>query len=134
MTDGIDPQARMAVILRDLERMREEAADVEIPGWIIGHPSPAEADGLVTVIARSKADELLPFYPPRHTEIVFAVLQGSVRVDSGSTATLVGRKFFVLTAATEEHAIHPLEHPCHIFFMYFRTGVATGEQRPALDR
>lgn len=129
MSDETGQRVRIARLLEDLKDKREQFADTEIPGWVIGHPSLSDTDNLVTVVARSKPGSVIPFYPPQNTEIVLTVLEGAVRIESGGTATLVGRKFFVLTAASEEYSIVPTEHPCRIFFMYFRTGVEAGEQR-----
>jgi hypothetical protein len=133
--ETLNPRETIEQFLADVTKMREQVADVEIPGWVIGHPSMSElTEDLVTVVARSKEGELVPFFPPSSTEVVVTVLEGRVQVQSGRTATFVGRKFFILTAAQEEHGIMPLEHPCRIFCTFFRTGVAAGGEQPMVAR
>jgi hypothetical protein len=131
MTDEqASPAEQIGRYLEDLNRMREQIADVDIPGWTIGQPSVSElTEDLVIMVARSKGHDHIPFFPPANTEVVVAVLEGSVRIESGNTSTLVGRKFFVLSAAQDGRAIIPLEHPTRIYCTFFRTGAAAGEQR-----
>jgi len=110
--------------------MKERIADVDVPGWIIGQPSVAElADDLVIMVARSKPGEFVPFIPPNSAEAAIAVLEGSVHVVAGDRATLVGKKFFVLSSG-EGRSITPLEHPTRIYCTFFRLGVTGG---PAVD-
>lgn len=112
---------KVSAILSDLVALQRDTADEEVPGWIIGKPTLSELNSdLAFVAARSKPDEHAPLYLPDDAEAAIAVMEGSIRVDSGQqSVVLMGRRFTVVTSGPGRTII-ALEPLTRVHCIYFR--------------
>jgi hypothetical protein len=126
MADHDDPQApaiaRLLAETKDgIARSRED-----VPGWLLSRPTVTEVeDAFAFVRADSKDDESAPFIlPSEATEVIIAVLKGSIAINGHSGPLGPGR--FYRIGRGDGREIISLEPHTTIICTFFRKGVTDG--------